>query len=168
MATKLGGLLAGIKKAVIDAQHSVADQHINELKQFFVAEEGQSDNLIFPDGSWDARTVTMNVPREVSRNGVVSTENHKVLVPLITLLPLRSHLIDRVEVLTTLDVSIAELNDEIAGNPPDLANDVLVSVGSKGPNASEIKIIVVGADLPQGYARLVSAYEKLLNAQLPT
>ncbi|MGZ8288657.1 MAG: DUF2589 domain-containing protein [Telluria sp.] len=168
MPIQLGGLLSGIKRAVIDAHRSVARQHIEELAQFFVAAPGQSPDIKFPDGEWESRNVIMNVPKEVSRNGKVGLENHKVHVPLITLLPLKSHVIDRVEVLTTLDLSLASLSDEALKGNDDLAPDILVGLGGKGPHSAEIKIVVHGVDLPAGYARLVGAYEKLLNAQLPT
>lgn len=167
MPIQLGGLLGGIKRAVIDAHRSVARQHIEELAQFFVPAQGQPPGLQFPDGEWESRNVIMSVPKEVSRNGKVALENHKVHVPLITLLPLKSHVIDRVEVLTTLDLSLSSLSEEALKGNEDLPPDILVDLGRKGPHTAEIKIVVHAVDLPAGYARLVGAYEKLLNAQLP-
>ena len=167
MPIQLGGLLGGIKRAVIDAHRSVARQHIEELAQFFVPSPGQPPGLQFPDGEWESRNVIMNLPREVSRNGKVGMENHKVHVPLITLLPLKSHEIDRVEVLTTLDLSLASPSEEAAKGNEDLPPEILVDLGKKGPHTAEIKIVVHAIDLPPGYARLVGAYEKVLNAQLP-
>jgi hypothetical protein len=169
MSIKLGGLISGIKRAVIDAQRSVAEQHMEELAQYFVPAAGQEPGIQFPDGEWEARTVTMKVPHEASRNGKVSLENRAVHVPLITLLPLRSHVIDRVELLTMLDLSLAPpLPPDVAAGKADLPPDILVNLGHKGPHAAEVKIVVHAGDLPPGYARLVGAYEKLLNAQLPT
>lgn len=167
MAIQLGGLLGGIKRAVIDAHRSVARQHIEELAQFFVPAPGQPADLQFPDGEWESRNVIMNIPKEVSRNGKVGLENHKVHVPLITLLPLKSHVIDRVEVLTTLDLSLASLGEDALRGEADLPPEILVDLGRKGPHTAEVKIVVHAIDLPGGYARLVGAYEKLLNAQLP-
>ena len=169
MSIKLGGLIAGIKRAVVDAHRSVAEQHMEELAQYFVPAAGQAPGTRFPDGQWEARSVTMQVPREVSRNGKVGVEQHSVNVPLITLLPLRSHVIDRFELLTTLDFSLAPpLPDEVARGDADLPPEITVNLGHKGPHSAEVKIIVHAADLPPGYARLVGAYEKVLNAQLPT
>ena len=93
MSVKLGGLIAGVKRAVVDAQRSVAEQHMEELAQYFVPAPGQAADLRFPDGRWEARSVTMEVPHEASRNGKVAIEPHTIQVPLITLLPLRSHVI---------------------------------------------------------------------------
>lgn len=169
MSIKLGGLIAAIKRAVVDAQRSVAGQHMEELSQYFVPAPGQKEALMFPDGAWEARTVTMRVPHEASRNGLLGLENRDVQVPLITLLPLRSHVIDRVEVLTTLDLSLAApLSPDAAAGKADLPPDIVVNLGHRGPHAAEIKIVVHAAELPAGYARLVGAYEKVLNAQLPT
>jgi hypothetical protein len=169
MSIKLGGLIAGVKRAVVDAHRSVAEQHIEELAQYFVPAPGQAAGLKFPDGQWEARSVVMQVPHEASRNGRVSIEQRAVKVPLITLLPLRSHVIERVELLATLDFSLAPpLPDDALHGEADLSPDITVSLGHKGPHSAEVKIVVHGADLPPGYARLVSAYEKVLNAQLPT
>lgn len=169
MSVKLGGLIAGIKRAVVDAHRSVVEQHMEELAQYFVPTPGQAADLRFPDGQWEARSVTMQVPHEVSRNGKVSIEPRDIHVPLITLLPLRSHVIDRVELLTTLDFSLAPpLPDEVARGDADLPPEITVNLGHKGPHSAEVKIIIHAADLPPGYARLVGAYEKVLNAQLPT
>lgn len=169
MSIKLGGLLAAVKRAVVAAHRSVAEQHMEELAQYFVPAPGQEAELRFPDGQWEARSVTMQVPHEASRNGKVSIERRDIQVPLITLLPLRSHVIDRVELLTTLDFGLAPpLPDEVARGEADLPPDITVNLGHKGPHSAEVKIVVHAADLPPGYARLVSAYEKVLNAQLPT
>jgi hypothetical protein len=169
MSIKLGGLIAGIKRAVIDAHRSVAEQHIEELAQYFVPADGQAADVSFPDGQWEARTVVMQVPHEASRNGKVAIERRDIHVPLITLLPLRSHVIERVELLTTLDFSLAPpLPEHVARGEADLPPEITVKLGHKGPHSAEVKIIVHAADLPPGYARLVSAYEKVLNAQLPT
>jgi hypothetical protein len=167
MSTKLSGLLAGIKKSVVDAHRSVCSQHMEELEKFFQPAPGQSADLEFPNGEWNARTVAMNIPKEVSHNGVVTLENHKVMVPLITLLPLKSLTLERIEVLTTIDLSLANLSEEMLKEKSELPSDVQVSFGSAGPNATEIKMIIQASNLPDGYARLVGAYEKLLNAQLP-
>jgi hypothetical protein len=169
MSIKLGSLIGAIKRAVVDAQHSVAEQHMEELAQYFVPAPGQDKSTQFPQGEWEARTVTMHVPREVSQNGKVSIENHAVHVPLITLLPLRSSMIDRVELLTTLDLSLAPpLTPDQSQGKADLPPDVVVNLGHKGPHSAEVKIVVHAGELPPGYARLVGAYEKVLNAQLPT
>lgn len=169
MSIKLGGLLAGIKRAVVDAHRNVAEQHMEELAQYFAPAPGQPADLRFPDGQWEARSVVMQVPHEASRNGVVSIEQRAIHVPLITLLPLRSHVIERVELLTTLDFSLAPpLPDAVARGEADLPPEITVSLGHKGPHSAEVKIIVHAADLPPGYARLVGAYERVLNAQLPT
>lgn len=66
MSIKLGGLLAGVKRAVVEAQRSVAEQHMEELAQYFVPAPGQKAELQFPDGQWEARSVTMQVPHEAS------------------------------------------------------------------------------------------------------
>lgn len=169
MAIRLGGLLAGIKRAVVDAHRSVAEQHMEELEQYFEPAPGQSPDLRFPQGQWEARSVVLRVPHETSRNGKVSVEQRDVHVPLITLLPLRSHAIERVELLATLDFSLAEpLSLEAARGKEDLPADILVKLGQRGPHSAEVKIVVQAGDLPPGYARLVGAYEKVLNAQLPT
>jgi hypothetical protein len=167
MSFKLGALISGIKKAVLEAHRSVSEQHMEELAQYFVPAPGQNADLKFPDGAWDARNVVMNVPKEVSQNGKVSLQNHQVYVPLITLLPLRSQVLDRVEVLTSLDLSLANLSDDQSKGKSDLPPDILVKLGGRGPTCAEVKIVVHACDLPPGYARLVGAYEKLLNAQLP-
>lgn len=169
MSIKLGGLIAGIKRAVVDAHRSVAEQHLEELAQYFVPAPGQAAGVHFPDGQWEARSVAMQVPHEVSRNGKVGIEPHTIQVPLITLLPLRSHVIERVELLTTLDFGLAPpLADDVARGEADLPPEITVNLGHKGPHSAEVKIVVHAAELPPGYARLVGAYEKVLNAQLPT
>lgn len=169
MSIRLGGLLAGIKRAVIDAHRSVAEQHMEELAKYFAPAPGQPADLRFPDGQWEARSVVLQVPHESSRNGKVSIERREVHVPLITLLPLRSHAIERVELLTTLDFSLApHLEPDAARGEADLPPDILVNLGHRGPHSAEVKIVVHAGDLPPGYARLVGAYEKVLNAQLPT
>lgn len=169
MAIRLGGLLAGIKRAVIDAHRSVAEQHMEELARYFEPAPGQAPDLRFPDGQWEARSVALQVPHEASRNGKVGIEQRAVHVPLITLLPLRSHAIERVELLTTLDFSLAEpLAPDAAKGEADLPPDIMVKLGQRGPHSAEVKIVIQAGDLPPGYARLVGAYEKVLNAQLPT
>lgn len=169
MSIKLGGLLAGIKRAVVEAHRSVANQHMEELAQYFSPAPGQPDDLRFPEGQWEPRSVVLRVPHETSRNGQVSLAQREVQVPLITLLPLRSHAIERVELLTTLDFSLAApLPPEAARGDADLPPDILVNLGHRGPHSAEVKIVVQAGDLPPGYARLVGAYEKVLNAQLPT
>lgn len=164
MTAKLGSLISGLKKAVIEAQRSVSNQHIEELQQFFIPDREQDPALDFPEGAWTARMVGMNVPREVCRNGAVTLEHNEVQVPLITLLPLKSFAIERVEVLTTLNLSLSE--------PSDLTGDetaqVLVSMRQQDEQTAEIKIVIQGLEPPAGYQRVVAAYEKLLNAQLPT
>ncbi|OBU87125.1 DUF2589 domain-containing protein [Chromobacterium subtsugae] len=167
MTAKLGSLISGLKRAVIEAQRSVCHQHIEELQQFFVPDQEQNPAQSFPEGAWTARMVGMNVPREVSRNGVVTMEHHEVQVPLITLLPLKSFAIEKVEVLTTLSLSLTEPPD---GQPDadDEAADVLVSMRRQDEQTAEIKIVIQGLEPPAGYQRVVAAYEKLLNAQLPT
>ena len=169
MSIKLSGLLAGIKRAVVDAHRSVAEQHMEELAQYFEPAPGQAADLQFPAGQWEARSVVLKVPHEASRDGKVRIEQRAVHVPLITLLPLRSHTIERVELLTTLDFSLAPpLPPEAARGEADLPPDILVNLGHRGPHSAEVKIVVGAGELPAGYARLVGAYEKVLNAQLPT
>lgn len=172
MSTKLGSLIAGIKRAVIDAHRSLSDQHINELANFFQPAkdqpEGQMGNPTFPDGAWEPKVVAINVQKEVHNNGALTLVPHTVYVPLITLVPLKSHLIERFELLTTLDLAVVELIDDNPDDLNDMSSEITVNLGSKGPNTAELKIVIQAADLPAGYARLVGAYEKLLNAQLPT
>ncbi|OHX12604.1 DUF2589 domain-containing protein [Chromobacterium sphagni] len=163
MKATLGSLISGLKKAVIEAQRSVSHQHIEELQQFFIPDQEQDPSQSFPEGAWTARMVGMNVPREVSRNGVVTLEHHQVQVPLITLLPLKSFAIEQVEVLTTLSLALAETPD-----PAGEDADVLVSMRPLDEQTAEIKIVIRGLEPPAGYQRMVAAYEKLLNAQLPT
>lgn len=167
MSSKLSGLIAGIKRSVIDAHRHVSNQHMDELENFFKPAAGQDPDLVFPNGEWEAQTVTMVVPREVSRNGVITMENINVNVPLITLLPLKSLLLERIEIITTLDLSLSGLSEEVISGEQEIPPDVLVSFSNTGPNAAEIKIVIQAAELPAGYTRLVGAYEKLLNAQLP-
>jgi hypothetical protein len=172
MSTKLGSLISGIKRAVIEAHRSMWDQHIDELANYFQPARdqpaGTPEQPKFPEGAWEPRCVVMNVQKEVHRNGEVTLEPHPVHVPLITLVPLKSHLIERFELLTTLDLAVAGLTDDDPGDQDDMLADITVNLGSKGPNTAEIKIVIQAADLPPGYARLIGAYEKLLNAQLPT
>lgn len=78
MSIKLGRLLAGVKRAVVEAQRSVAEQHMEEPAQYFVPASGQKAELQFPDGQWEARSVTMQVPHKASRNGKVSIERRAV------------------------------------------------------------------------------------------
>jgi Protein of unknown function (DUF2589) len=167
MSTKLGGLISGMKKAVIDAHRSVSKQHMEEIEHFFQLAPDQDPTLVFPNGKWIARTVTVIVPKEVSNNGKVAMENHEVMVPLITLLPLKSHTLERVEILTSLDFSLADLSDDVLNGKANIPPEVRVNLGSNGPNTAEIKIFIVASEPPDGYARLVGAYDKLLNAQLP-
>lgn len=163
MSAKLGNLISGLKKAVIEAQRSVSHQHIEELQQFFIPDQEQDPALDFPEGAWTARMVGMNVPREVSRNGVVTLEHHEVQVPLITLLPLKSFAIERVEVLTTLNLALTETTDPAGEDDA----EVLVSMRRQDDQTAELKIVIQGLEPPAGYLRVVAAYEKLLNAQLP-
>lgn len=165
MTATLGRLISGLKRAVIEAQRSVCHQHIEELQQFFVPDQEQDPSLSFPEGAWTARMVGMNVPREVSRNGAVALEHHEVQVPLITLLPLKSFAIKQVEILTTLKLELAESPD---GGEDEDAADVLVSMRLQDEQTAELKIVIQGMEPPAGYQRIVAAYEKLLNAQLPT
>lgn len=172
MSTKLGALISGLKRAVVEAHNHLANQHIEELARFFQPAkeqpEGTPDNPTFPDGAWEPKVVVMNVQREVhSNDGGTRLEPHPVQVPLITLAPLRSLMIDRFELLTTLDLTVARLDESDLEHAEDMA-EVSVNLGSKGPNTAEIKIVIQAADLPPGYTRLIGAYEKLLNAQLPT
>jgi hypothetical protein len=166
MSIKLSNLLAGLKSAVIDAHRSVSEQHIEELKHYFVAKNNPEQN--FPDGEWDAKTVTVIIPKEVSKNGVVTLENHNVMVPLITLLPLNSYMIDKVEILTTIDLSMENLSEDVINGQNDLPQNVMINLGGNGLNPAEIKIVIQASNsIPDGYARLISAYDKILNAQLP-
>ena len=41
MSIKLGGLIAGVKRAVVEAHRSVSEQHMEELAQYFVPAPGQ-------------------------------------------------------------------------------------------------------------------------------
>ncbi|MBQ5948947.1 DUF2589 domain-containing protein [Massilia sp. ST3] len=154
MSIRPGGLLAGIKRAVVDAHRSVAEQHMEELAQYFEPAPGQAPGIRFPEGQWEARSVVLKVPHEASRNGKVSIEQRAVHVPLITLLPLRSHTIERVELLTTLDFSLAPpLPPEAASGArkaarADLPSDILVKLGPRAPHSAEVKIDP-DADNPQ-------------------
>ncbi|POA97458.1 hypothetical protein C2134_16655 [Chromobacterium sinusclupearum] len=165
MTTTLSNLISGLKKAVIEAQRSVSHQHIEELRQFFVPDREQDPKLRFPEGAWTARMVGMNVPKEVCRNGAVTLEHHEVQVPLIALLPLKSYAIEKVEVLTTLSLALAEQAHSEANED---AADVLVSMRRQDEQTAELKIVIQAQEPPAGYQQLVAAYEKLLNAQLPT
>ncbi|KMN50713.1 hypothetical protein VL04_14195 [Chromobacterium violaceum] len=167
MTAKLGNLIGGLKRAVIEAQRCVCHQHIEELQQFFIPDQEQDPAQSFPEGAWTARMVGMNVPREVSRNGMVAMEHHQVQVPLITLLPLKSFAIEKVEVLTTLNLSLAETADGEPDADDATAAEVLVSMRQQDEQTAEIKIVIQGLEPPAGYLRVVAAYEKLLNAQLP-
>jgi hypothetical protein len=167
MSTNLGGMIAGVKKAVIDAHRSVSEQHMEEVAYYFQPVPGQDPKPKFPEGKWTPKTVTVIVPKEVSKDGKVTMENHEVFVPLITLLPLKSHSLEKVEILTKLDLSLSNLSKEVLSGNANIPPNVQVSLGQNGPNAAEIKIFIVASDPPDGYARLVGAYEKLLNAQLP-
>ncbi|MDE1714219.1 DUF2589 domain-containing protein (plasmid) [Chromobacterium amazonense] len=164
MTASLGALLSSLKKAVIEAQRSVSHQHIEELRQFFVPDREQDPKLRFPEGAWTARMVGMNVPKEVCRNGAVTLEHHEVQVPLIALLPLKSYAIEKVEVLTTLNLTLAE---QMQHEPNEETADVRVSMRRKDGQTAELKIVIQAQEPPAGYQQLVSAYEKLLNAQLP-
>jgi hypothetical protein len=172
MSTKLASLISGIKRAVVEAHRNLSDQHLDELAMFFRPADSQPEGAPaqprFPDGAWEPKVVVMNVQREMHVQGEVQLVPQAVQVPLITLVPLRSHLIERFELLTTLDLGTAARDDTAQDDTDEISADVTVNLGAKGPNSAEIKIVIQAADLPPGYARLIGAYEKLLNAQLPT
>lgn len=176
MSAKLGELISGVKRAIIDAHRSVGNQHLEELRQFFEYYGDATPPPAFPDGQWRPRTVQINVPRETSLNGKVSIQDHLVNVPLITLLPLRSYLIERAEVLTKVNLNLSSdgnntPTEATAGTSdwePDNQADVTVQMTPTDAQSAELKIIIQGLDTPPGLQRLNAAYEKLLNAQLPT
>lgn len=133
---------------------------MEELAQYFVPAAGQPPSVQFPDGAWEARSVVMQVPREVSRNGKVGVEPHNVQLPLITLLPLRSHVIDRVELLTTLDFSLAPpLPPDVARGEADLPPEITVNLVSGLPMDTLIGgPLQAAASAQQGLAMTQSQY----------
>lgn len=177
MSAKLGELISGIKHAIVDAHRSVGAQHMEELAQFFEYYGDQTPPPAFPNGKWRPRMVHLSVPRETSVNGKVSLVDHAVKVPLITLVPLRTYVIDRAEILTRVNLGLVE-TDAAKDSDSDKANtndwspdglpDVTVQMSPSDDQTAELKIIVHDLDVPAGLNRLVGAYDKLLNAQLPT
>jgi hypothetical protein len=180
MSAHLGELISGIKHAIVDAHRSVGAQHMEELAQFFEYHGDQSPPPAFPNGQWRPKVVHLSVPKETSLNGKVSMVDHPVKVPLITLVPLRSYVIERAEILTKVNLGLLEpdaaqaLTQGAASTPDDNPwsplglPDVTVQMGPSAEQTAELKIIVHGLDVPAGLSRLVGAYDKLLNAQLPS
>jgi hypothetical protein len=165
MAIQLNNLLSGIKKAVVEANQSVSAQHMEELQNFFNPVEGS--DTIFPNGNWEAKTVSLLVPKEVSKNGNVNIENHVVQVPLIALVPVKSYMIHKVEILTSLKLSVSNLSQDALDGEENLPLNTILDTNSLN-NDTEIKIVIQSNDnVPEGYARIISAYSKVLNAQLP-
>lgn len=173
MSAKLGELISGVKRAIVDAHRSVGQQHLEELEQFFEYHGTQSPPPPFPEGEWRPRVVRLQVPGE-------GRPEHHVDVPLITLLPLRSFVIERAEILTHINLGLSASDPAAAaasdGPRADARSDwdsddmpeVTVQMTPTEGQAAEIKIVVHGLDVPPGLQRLSAAYEKLLNAQLPT
>jgi hypothetical protein len=173
MSAKLGELISGVKRAIVDAHRSVGAQHLEELAQFFDYHGQQSPPPDFPKGEWKPRVVRVKVPGE-------GRPDHHVDVPLITLLPLRSFVIERAEILTHINLGLSTQEPEtaVAGDGTQAAErtdwdndgmpEVTVQMTPSEGQAAEIKIVVHGIDVPPGLQRLSAAYEKLLNAQLPT
>lgn len=178
MSAKLGELISGIKSAIVDAHRSVENQHLEELEHFFEFKGDGSKALPFPQGEWQPKVVNINILKEISVNGNVSFQEHQVKVPLITLVPIRSYVIDRAEVLTKVKLGMSDAGDlaaASASNAGDAATEeaksspeVTVQMGMQDEMTAELKIVVHGLDAPSGMQKIVAAYEKLLSAQLPT
>ena len=177
MSAKLGELISGIKIAIIDAHRSVGNQHLEELEQFFEFKGDKSQALPFPQGEWQPKVVNLNIFKETSVNGNVSLQEHQIKVPLITLVPIRSYVIDRAEVLTRVKLGISGAGDisadtgvngeVVRDNSSEDIPEVTVQMGMQDEMSAELKIIVHGLDSPPGMQKIVAAYEKLLSAQLP-
>jgi hypothetical protein len=158
----LSDLLAQVEHAVVEAQRSVATQHMEDIARFFEPAPNQDPGLTFPGGSWLPRTVEVTLPPDTRRAGPLAppaqTAPRTVKLPLIALVPLRSYAIDQFELLTQLRLAWSDV-------PPSEHTEAAIGVDTQHGKTqlAEVKIVMRAHEPPQALVRIVQAGEKLLD-----
>lgn len=147
-----------IYSAMTDANHNVAQRQQALLDAYFEPTEADATKL-------RPKTVVVQYPRETSTGMVV----HDVHVPLITLVPISSLRIERLHLMSRLEV-VLDKDDEIQVSfqpySPESAEDS-AGLNWRRRGSATLEIELTPATLPEGLKSLIEGYERALRAQIP-
>ncbi len=147
---KFEALVDAIHDAVVKANDSLMDKNIGLLDKFFEKEE---------NGTLKARMISLEYPL-ATEGGLTKT---KVNVPLITLSPVSTSLIEELKFSTDLYMQVVDDKLEVSFGVSTPKNDD----GSPQATTAHIDIVVKPQQTSEGLKKLIEGYERALRAQIP-
>lgn len=114
------------------------------------------------DGSFTAKTLTLNYPMKMGDNTVKEVA---VNAPLITLIPVYSPKIDEVKLTTNLEMVLDNDQLLVSFSNDEKSNSLF---GSKSKTSTaKLEIVLKPGENTEGLKDIIEGYEKVLRAQIP-
>tara|TARA_R110002020_G_scaffold358348_3_gene570627 strand:+ start:418 stop:876 length:459 start_codon:yes stop_codon:yes gene_type:complete len=150
MSNSLENVFQGIYKSIVEAQNTVEQHTVGEIKKDYFDEDGKP------------YMVTVQLPS--GANGEMKTVN----IPVITLVPHNGMAIKEVEIEMEVGLSegeLEEINDgDATHKKPSRIKRFLTDLSrrNKGQKMAKIKVKFHGQDAPEGIARIKDSLVKII------
>ena len=92
---------------------------------------------------------------------------HYVDVPLITLTPISTLLINEVNIKTSLEITVDSKDNIMVSFPQKKQSGIFSSNSDSSNSNTEIEITFRGGETPEGLQKIIEGYERALRAQIP-
>jgi hypothetical protein len=149
--------IEGIQHACHNAVRGMQDQHLELFDRYF---EKELDDQGAETGHLRPKIVTLMMPSTSSHK----EDDYEIQVPLFTLVPLRSIVIEQLKVEFEVRINAAKDDVDRKQRP---RNFLMVDTGGwnlfgKGGKHAKVEVIFKGADPPEGVVRLNNQVVKTL------
>ena len=150
MANSLDNVFQGIYKSIVEAQNTVEQHTVGEIKKDYFDKDGKP------------YMVTVQLPS--GANGEMKTVN----IPVITLVPHNGMAIKEVEIEMEVALSEGDLEEinktGFTDKKPSIIKRFLTDLSrrNKGSKMAKIKVKFHGQDAPEGIARIKDSLVKII------
>ena len=150
MANSLDNVFQGIYKSIVEAQNTIEQHYIGEIKEDYFDKDGNP--------------YMMPIQLPHGTNGEMKTIN----IPVITLVPHNGMAIKEVEIEMEVALSegeLEEINDgDVTHKKPSRIKRFLTDLSrrNKGSKMAKIKVKFHGQDAPEGIARIKDSLVKII------
>jgi hypothetical protein len=150
MANSLDNVFQGIYKSIVEAQNTIEQHYVGEIKEDYFDKEG------------NPYMVPVKLPH--GQNGEMKTIN----IPVITLVPHNGMAIKEVEIEMKVALSLGESEEinksEITKRKPSKIRSFFTDLSNrnKSKEMANIKVKFNGQDAPEGLARIKDSLIKII------
>lgn len=144
---------SAVKSIKFHIESNAPDKAIALLKSY----QNDSRKILRP------KMVSMAFPT-ITSNGPAT---HYVDVPLITLTPISTLLINEVNIKTSLEITVDSKDNIMVSFPQKKQPGIFSSHSESTYSNTEIEIKFRGGETPEGLQKVIEGYERALRAQIP-